>query len=169
MAELVIGIVGLAVTDPGVVVAFAQCGELLKNLATKFTNAPGPIQEIGAFGHGLHQGKLKLDLELAEWAFSIENLDTVLKDAVEDSLDQLRVALMEAASTLDGFFDKKGDVRRTYFALFGERKAARALNRLRRWQGDFESIIDLIDKKRRLVPDNPALGPREVESHPQSQ
>lgn len=69
-------------------------------------------------------------------------------------LHQLRLALLEAASTLAGFFDKKGDVRRTYFTLFGERRASRSLDELRKWQGDFESIIDLIDKKRRLVPNS---------------
>ncbi|KAL9004437.1 MAG: hypothetical protein Q9188_002736 [Gyalolechia gomerana] len=158
MAEFVLATVGLAVAVPGVAVSFVKCGEYIKNLADKFTNASSAIQDIRAFGLDLHRGKLRLNLELAEWAFSLSNLDPVVKDAVEDSLAQLRVALIDTAGTLDGFFDKRGDLRRTHFAFLGERKANRTLSNLRRWQGDFESIIDLIDKQQRIVPNNLVLG-----------
>src|SRR6266498_5255226 len=154
MAELILSAAGFALSAPGVATAFAQCGEYVQNLVHKFTHAPETIRNIGAFGHDLHQGKLKLDLELAEWAFSLEDLEPMIKDTLEDHLSQLRSALLDTAATLGSLFDRKGDVRRTYFAFLGERKATRVLNELRKWQGDFIGIIDLIDKKRRLVPDD---------------
>lgn len=153
MAE-VLAIVGFAVAVPGVAISFSQCGDYLQSLVRKFRQAPETIQKIGLFGHDLSQGKLKMDLELAGWVFSQEDIDVLIKDTVEDSLKELQSTLAEAAVMLNSFFDTKGNVRRTYFVLVGERRAARVMSELKRWQSDFDGIIDLIDKRKRLVPND---------------
>jgi hypothetical protein len=153
MAEI-LAVLGFAVAVPGVAISFARCGEYLEKLVARFTQAPEIIRKIGGFGHGLSQGKLKLDLELAEWVFSQDNIDDLIKDTLEDGLKELQVALAEAAVMLNSFFDKNGKVRQNYFVLIGERRAIKAMRELKRWQGDFDGIIDLIDKRRRLVPDD---------------
>ena len=154
MADLVLAIVGVAIAAPRVAVSLAQCGDHLKNLVHKFTNAPETVRKIGVFGIDLHQGKLKVDLELAECIFSADDVDEALKDALEDMLTQLKLALVQAATILNSFFDKKGNVRRAYFTLLGDRKTTQALDALKTWQRDFECLIEIIDKKRRLVSGN---------------
>jgi hypothetical protein len=153
MAEI-LAIIGFAVAVPGVAISFAQYGEYLQNLVAKFTQAPEIIHKIGRFGHDLSQGKMKLDLELAEWVFSQDNIDDLIKDTLEGSLKELQFALADSVAVLNSFFSKNGKVRRTYFVLAGERRATKVMGELKRWQGDFDGIIDLIDKRRRLVPDD---------------
>ncbi|KAI4189039.1 MAG: hypothetical protein L6R41_001742 [Letrouitia leprolyta] len=157
MAELILATVGLAVTIPGVASSFQQCGTHMKKLADRFKNAPSAVRAIGAFGLDLHRGKLQMDVEIAEWAFLQNDIHPHVKDGLEDCLAELRIALMEAAATLESFFDEKGQLRRTYYAFRGERRAERSLDNLRKWQKNFDEIVDSIDKKRRLVPNNLAL------------
>lgn len=152
MAELILAIVSVGVAAPGIAVSLAQCGEYLEKLVERFTDAPNAIRELGMFGHDLFYGKMKLNLELSEWVLNSDDVDDAIKQLVEDILNQLKLTLIRTASVLDSFFDKKGEVRRAKFALFGQQKGSRALREMREWQAEFESVLDLVEKKRRLVP-----------------
>src|ERR1700722_13146831 len=110
MAE-VLAIVGFAVAVPGVAVSFSQCGDYLRSLVRKFKQAPETIQKIGLFGHDLSQGKLKMDLELAGWVFSQEDIDVLIKDTVEDSLKELQSPLAEAVVRRTSSLERKETVR----------------------------------------------------------
>lgn len=161
MAEFILATVSLAVAVPSIALSFFECGKKIKEIADKFKNASSPksaVRDIGAFGVNLYRGKLRVNLEIAEWAFLQDDIHPDIKDGLEDCLDALKVALVGAAATLESCFDKKGQLKRTHFAFRGERRAARSLEDLRKWQQTFDGIVDEIDKKRRLVPNNLALG-----------
>jgi hypothetical protein len=58
-----------------IIIAFAECGEYIQKKVQTFKNAPAIIKELGRFGHDLHQGQIKINLELAEWANSLKDVD----------------------------------------------------------------------------------------------
>lgn len=165
MADLALAILGIGLSAPGVAVTYAQFGDYLYETVRSVTNAPKIVVEIGAFGHDLHQGKLKLDLDLAEWAFEQEDLPVALKDSLEDHIGKLRAALLEAKRTLDSLFDRRGEVNRAKFALIGRRKALQTVEGLKRWQADFAGIISLIDMRKRIIPDDLLLSNDKFKLH----
>lgn len=149
MAEL--GIAGLVLAIPGVILHCIQCGEYLYNLTNKFKSASESVRQIRAFSYELSHGRLKVSLELTEKVDIDPELDEHLKNAVRASLQQLQIALATVKSTLETFLDKDGKIRRMYFAFRGERKIQHELNELRQWQREFEGLIDLIYKRRALA------------------
>lgn len=152
MAELILGAVAFGIGTPGAIVALAQCGDYIKKKVDSFKNAPALVQEIGRFGYDLNQGKIKINIELAEWAYSLEDVDQSTKDAIEELINKLRQLLQEVDHTLSKLFDKNGQTRRMYFTLLGERKTQQVVKSLRNWQHDFFNIISLIEMRRRVVP-----------------
>src|SRR5437667_4784783 len=56
--------------------------ELLVVPLQSLDGAPKIVREIESFGHSLHQGKLKIDIELTAWALSQDDLDQDIKDAL---------------------------------------------------------------------------------------
>jgi hypothetical protein len=152
MAELILGAVAFGVGVPGAIVAFVECGGYIKKKVDSFRNAPAIVQDMGRFGHDLNQGKLKINIELAEWAYSLDDVDSSTKDAIEDLINKLRSLLQEVDYTLQKLFDRSGQIRRTYFTLLGERKAQQVVKSLKNWQHDFFNIISLIEMRRRVAP-----------------
>lgn len=151
MAELIIGAVGFGLGTPGLIIAFAQCGEYIEKKINTFKNAPQVVLEIGKFGHDLNQGKLKLSMELAQWAYSLEGLDQAIKDSIEDLVNKLASLLQEADYVLSKLVDKHGNVKRTYLTLIGERKAQQVVKSLRNWQHDFFNIISMVEMRKRVM------------------
>lgn len=150
--EGILAIIGFAFAIPGTIVAFAQCGEYISEKVSTFRNAPDVARELGRFGRNLHQGKLKLNLELAEWAYSLPDLDSVMKDGIEDHLDELRSRLRAVEHCLTKMFDERGEVRTLYFTFLGEKKAERLVQSLREWEHDFSNTLSLIEMKKRVLP-----------------
>lgn len=157
MAELILGALAFGLGTPGVIVAFAQCGDYLHRKVETFKNTPAIIQELGKFGYELHQGKIKLNLELAEWAYSFENIDQVIKDAIDEHISKLRTLVMEVDRYLRNMTDKNGQVRRLYFTLIGERKVQYVVKSLKDWQNDFFNTICLIEMRNRVLPQDASL------------
>lgn len=152
--EAILAIVGFSLAIPGTIVAFAQCGEYIENKVSTLKDAPKVAHELGRFGRNLHQGKLKINLELASWAYSLPDLDPVMKDGIEDHMDQLRNRLREVDYRLEKLFDKKGEVRTYYYTFIGEKKAEKLVQSLREWEHDFSNTLSLIEMKNRVLPHN---------------
>ena len=159
MAELILSAVALAVAVPGIAVSFAQCGVYLKDRVDRIKRAPATVVELGTFGHELYSGQLKENLELANWAYSRDDIDTSLKTVVEDQIERLRTGLIAADKILDKCFDEHGKVRRAYFFYPGEKNLKARMKILEQWQQIFWSTISLIEMKRRILPDPLLLTP----------
>jgi hypothetical protein len=157
MAELILGAVAFGIGTPGVIVAFAQCGEFIQKKVQTYNDAPVIIKEFGNFGYDLHQGKIKINLELAERAYSLEDVDQTIKDSIGDHITKLRAVVIEVKHCLDKMVDKKDQTRRLYFTFIGERKAQQVVKVLKAWQNDFFNIIELIEMKRRFLPQDVSL------------
>jgi hypothetical protein len=157
MAELILGAVAFGVAGPGVIIAFAECGEYIQKKVQKFKDAPAIIKELGRFGRDLHQGQIKINLELAEWADSLPDIDQIIKDSIGDYIIKLRTVLIEVEHCLSSMIDKNGQLRRFYFTLVGERKAQQIVKNLKRWQIDFFNVIHLIEMRRRVLSSDVSL------------
>lgn len=157
MAELILGAVAFGIGTPGVIIAFAQCGEYIQKKVHTFKDAPAIIQELGKFGRDLHQGQIKINLELAQWANSLQDVDQIIKDSIEDYIAKLRTVIIEVEHCLSGMVDKHGQLRRFYFTLVGERKAQQVVKNLKGWQIDFFNVIQLIEMRRRVLPSDVSL------------
>jgi hypothetical protein len=157
MAELILGAVAFGVAGPGVIIAFAECGEYIQKKVQKFKDAPAIIKELGRFGRDLHQGQIKINLELAEWANSLPDIDQIIKDSIGDYIIKLRTVLIEVEHCLSSMIDKNGQLRRFYFTLVGERKAQQIVKNLKRWQIDFFNVIHLIEMRRRVLSSDVSL------------
>jgi hypothetical protein len=157
MAELILGAVAFGVATPGVIIAFAQCGEYIQEKVQTFKDAPVIIKELGKFGRDLHQGQIKINLELAEWANSLEDVDQIIKDSIGDYITKLRTVLIEVEHCLSSMVDRNGQLRRFYFTLVGERKAQQIVKKLKSWQIDFFNVIQLIEMRRRVLPSDISL------------
>jgi hypothetical protein len=157
MAELILGAVAFGVATTGVIIAFAQCGEYIQEKVQTFKDASVIIKELGKFGHDLHQGQIKINLELAEWANSLEDVDQIIKDSIGDYITKLRTVLIEVEHCLSSMVDRNGQLRKFYFTLIGERKAQQIVKKLKSWQIDFFNVIQLIEMKRRVRPSDISL------------
>jgi hypothetical protein len=157
MAELILGAVAFGLGTPGIIVAFAQCGEFIQKKVQTFSNAPTIIKELGNFGYDLHQGKIKINLELAEWANSLDDVDQTIKDSIRDHITKLRTVVIEVEYCLSNMVDKNGQIRRLYFTFMGEKKAQQVVKILKSWQNDFFNIIALIEIRRRVLPQDVSL------------
>ncbi len=153
MADLILGAAALGVAVPGIVVAFAQCGEYFVKHLSKFKDAPELIQEMAKYGVEMYDGRMKDNLALMEWAFDQETTSASLKDDLEDQFERLKQSLIQADKVLRKSFDSKGGIRRTYFVVTGERKLRRALNDLERWHNDFWASMTRTEMQRRVLPD----------------
>ncbi|MCJ1479086.1 hypothetical protein MMC13_007770 [Lambiella insularis] len=103
--------------------------------------------------------ELKESLELANWAYSRDDVDTSLKLVVEDHVERLRTALIAADKILDKCFDETGNLRRAYFFYRGEKNLRASMKNLEQWQQAFWTTISLIEMKRRILPDPLLLTP----------
>ena len=157
MAELILGAVAFGIATPGVIIAFAECGEYIQNKVQTFKDAPAVIKELGRFGRDLHQGQIKINLELAEWANSLEDVDPMIKASIGDYITKLRTVLIEVEHCLSSMVDKNGQLRRFYFTVVGERKAQHIVKSLKSWQVDFFNVIHLIELRRRVLPSDVSL------------
>lgn len=157
MAELILGAVAFGVATPGVIIAFADCGEYIQKKVQTFNDAPAIIKELGRFGRDLHQGQIKINLELAEWANSLEDVDPSIKASIADYITKLRSVLIEVEHCLSSMVDKDGQLRRFYFTIVGERKAQHIVKNLKSWQADFFNVIHLIELRRRVLPSDVSL------------
>lgn len=168
MAEFIIGAVALGVASPAVVISFAQCGAYFNERISKLKNVPFLVQDMARFGSGLHSGRIKHNISLASWAYGQENISSELKDTLEDQIIRLKEALIQADKVLQRSFDERGQVKRGYFFMQGERKLKKILESLDKWQNDFWISISLIDMQRRLLPDPLLLSSKIFEVHPQT-
>ncbi|PVH97477.1 hypothetical protein DM02DRAFT_684921 [Periconia macrospinosa] len=150
MAELILGAVAFGVATPGVIIAFAECGKHIQKRIQTFNDAPAIVKELDKFGYELHQGKIKINLELAEWANSLDDIDQTIKDSIGAHINKLRAVVIEVEHCLSDMVDKNGQVRRFYFTFIGGRKAQRVVKVLKNWQNDFFNIIALIDMRNRV-------------------
>ncbi|KAH7408786.1 hypothetical protein DE146DRAFT_647191 [Phaeosphaeria sp. MPI-PUGE-AT-0046c] len=157
MAELILGAMAFGVATPGVILAFAECGEYIQKKVQTFKDAPAIIKELGRFGRDLHQGQVKINLELAEWANSLEDVDQIIKESIGDYITKLRTILMEVEHCLSGMVDKNGQLRRFYFTIIGERKAQQIVKSMKSWQAEFFNVIHLIEMRRRVLPSDVSL------------
>ncbi|MCJ1391015.1 hypothetical protein MMC18_003876 [Xylographa bjoerkii] len=153
MAEAILAAVAFGIAAPGIAVSFGQCGSYLKARVDRFNRAPAMVIELGTFGHELHSGQLKESLELANWAYSRDDIDGSLKSVVEDQVDRLRSGLIAADKLLDKCFDEHGNLKRAYFFYRGEKNLRISMNDLVQWQKAFWSTISLIEMRRRVLPD----------------
>lgn len=167
MAEFIIGAVALGVAAPGVVVAFTQCGAYFTEQISKIKNAPSLVQDMARYGTGLHGGQIKQNIDLAAWAYTQQDLTSELKDTLEDQINRLKEALIQADKVLQKSFDERGQVRRGYFFIKGERKLKKILGDLDKWQNDFWISMSLIDMRRSLLPDPLLLSNNIFKVHPQ--
>ena len=153
MAELILAVVALGVSGPGIAFSFAEYGRYIKSKIDSFRQAPAIAIRVGTFGHELHSGMLKESLALADWAYAQHDIDNGLKSVLEDQVDRLRQALIEIDKQLDRCFDEKGNIRRTKFMYSGERNIKASMNALDQWQRSFWGTISLIEMKKRVLPD----------------
>lgn len=157
MAELILGAVAFGIGTPGVIIAFAQCGEYIQKKVHTFKDAPAIIKELGTFGRDLHQGQIKINLELAQWANSLQDVDQIIKDSIGEYITKLRAVIIEVEHCLSSMVDKNGQLRRIYFTLVGERKAQQVVKNMKGWQMDFFNVIQLIEMRRRVLPSDVRL------------
>src|SRR5579862_4805867 len=157
MAELILGVLNAVFPTAGFPTTFAECGRYIGDRVDTFRNAPKIVEELKRFGYSLCDGQLKLDIELAEWAYKADDLDPSLRASLEDHLERLRGGLLAADKILDKLFDKDGEVKRGYFLFTGERNAKRVLENLHKWQNDFSGLIALIEMKKRTLPNQMLL------------
>lgn len=151
MAELILGAVGFGLATPGLIIAFAECGDYIEKKIHTFRNAPQVVLEIGKFGHDLNQGRLKIAMDLAKWAYSLDDLDQAIKDSIDDLVNKLVSVLKEADYVLSKLVDKQGNVKRAYLTIIGEKKAGQVVKALRNWQHDFFNIISMVEMRKRVV------------------
>jgi hypothetical protein len=157
MAELILGAVAFGIATPGVIIAFVQCGEAIQKKVHTFKDAPAIIKELGRFGRDLHQGQIRINLELAEWANSLQHIEQSIKDSIGDYITKLHTVLIEVEHCLASMVDKSGQLRRFYFTFLGERKAQQIVKNLKSWQNDFFKVILLIEMKHRVVQSDVSL------------
>jgi len=110
MAELRLGAVAFGIATPGVIIAFVQCGEAIQKKVNTFKDAPAIIKELGRFGRNLHQGQIKINLELAEWANSLQHIEQSIKDSIGDYITKLHTVLIEVEHCLASMVDKSGQL-----------------------------------------------------------
>lgn len=154
MAEI-IGLTSFAVGTPGVALAFCECGKYLLDRFNAFKNTPENILELKEFFRDLHQGQLKTNIEMAEWAFTVVDLDPALKSSLKNHLNKLRTELAAADKALDELFHKDGSLRRRtrYLEFLGLTRARKVMENLQKWQDVFRGSIDLVCMRRLVVPD----------------
>jgi hypothetical protein len=111
MAELILGAVSFALATAGFASTFAKCGKYIGDRVDTFRNAPKIVGELKRFGYSLYNGQLKLDVELVEWAYKVDDLDSSLKISLEEHLERLRGGLTAADKILDKLFDKDEEVK----------------------------------------------------------
>ena len=105
------------------------------------------------YGIEMYDGRIKDNLALMEWAFDQETTSASLKDNLEDQVERLKQSLIQADKVLKKTFDSKGGIRRTYFAVAGERKLRKALTDLEQWYNDFWASMTRTEMQRRVLPD----------------
>ena len=102
---------------------------------------------------------MKESLELANWAYSRDDVDASLKIVVEDQIERLRTGLIAVDKILDKCFDENGNLKRAYFFYPGEKNLKASMKNLEQWQQSFWTTISLIEMKRRILPDPLLLTP----------
>jgi hypothetical protein len=145
-------IAGLALAAPGVVSAFCEYGNWIRQRVHTFNNAKDVWKDLGKFGHVLSEGKLKLDIELAKNAYVADGFDPVLKKNLEAQIERLGVEVLAAKHLLasqntDSIFGKGK------FAISGESRAKKINKNLRSWQKDFSDLIFLVLTAKLELPD----------------
>jgi len=158
MAEI-LGTVGFIVSAPGVALSFCQIGKYMLDRFDAFKNAPENVLELKEFFRDMHQGTLKTNIELAEWAFTISDLDPALIASLENQLRKLHHELQTTNKTLDALFHPDGSLKKRtkYLEFFGLTPARTAMEKLRKWQDLFQGSIALVTMKKLVVPDDKLL------------
>ena len=151
MAELILSAVGVGIAIPEFAKTLTKSLNYLADMGRKYKNAPSIVQEICVFARDLGQGKLTLDVSLAEWATRVEDLDPKFKDSLQDYLQRLQEAVVETAGAIERLYDKDGSLKRFYFSTVGERRVTRAAKKFHRWHDDFIQMIELIEREKRLT------------------
>ncbi|MDI1491409.1 MAG: hypothetical protein OHK93_002618 [Ramalina farinacea] len=153
MAELILAAVALGAAGPGIALKFAQCGRYLKSKVDHYQQAPDIVVKFGTFGHNLHSGQLNESLVLANWAYSQDDVEVGIKDALEDQIDHLKAGVVAVDQHLDKCFDERGVLKRSKFLWSGERKLKASMNELDQWQRSFWHTISLVEMRKRVLPD----------------
>jgi serine/threonine protein kinase len=159
MAELVLSATGFALSAPGMALAFVSYARYLSDRFDAFKNAPENLRELREFFRDLYEGQLKTNIELAEWAFTVDDLDPALKASLENHLKTLRTELQEANQSLNELFHEDGSLRKRvkFLEFFGLTKARKVMESLRGWQEVFQGAIHLACMKKQMVPDDMLL------------
>lgn len=151
MAELILSAVGVGIAIPEFAKTVTKSLDYLADMGRKYKNAPKIVQEISVFARDLGQGKLTLDVSLAEWASRLEDLNPKFKDSLHDYLQRLQESVVETSAAIERLYDKDGSLKRFYFSTVGERRVTRAAKKFHRWQEDFVQLIELIEKEKSLT------------------
>ncbi|CAF9933586.1 hypothetical protein IMSHALPRED_009409 [Imshaugia aleurites] len=151
MAEAILTIVAFPVAVFTTLEAFQRCGEYIAKKVQSYKHAPKAAQNFQVFGTNLHQGLLKDNLEIAQWAFQANsNISSSSKKALESSLQSLKETLITADKLLDKFLKDDGSVHWRYRMLDPEQKFAACFKDLQSWQSVFVGIISILDKHRQV-------------------
>ncbi|KAF5604624.1 serine threonine kinase 33 [Fusarium pseudoanthophilum] len=162
MAELILSAVALGIAIPEFLKTLTKGLEQLAGIATKYRNAPQVLQEISLLARDLGQGKLTLNVSLAEWASRSEGLDPRLRESLYGYLQRLQAAITSTIIAVESLYDKDGALKRFYFSVIGERRLAKAAKKFHHWQTDFVQLIQLIEMEKRLTQRSPLLSDQEL-------
>lgn len=155
MAEIV-GLLGFGIAVPGVAISFAQCGKYMVDRFSAFKNAPENVLQIRSFFEELYQGKLKTNIELAEWAFKVPGIDPDLKSALQKQLERLKDEIRDSDVALRQLTHPDGSLRlRVRLSeFFGLTPVRKILQNLEKWQEQFQGSISLLAMKKLVVGDD---------------
>ncbi|KAL2672715.1 hypothetical protein Neosp_013429 [[Neocosmospora] mangrovei] len=148
MAELVLSAVGVGIAIPEFAKTVTKSLDYLADMGRNYKIAPRIVQEISVSARDLGQGKLTLDVSLAEWANRLEDLNPNFKDSLHDYLQRLQESVVETSAAIERLYDRDGSLKRFYFSTIGERRVTREAKKFHRWQEDFVQFIKLIEEEK---------------------
>lgn len=122
MAEFILAIVSFGLAAPSIVISVQRCGKYLSDRIHSFKDAPAVLAELGSIGRDLYQGQLKVDIEIAEHAFSSDEHDDTLKKSLDHHVKELAAQLLEASKFVEGI-SIDNTFQRLWFSAIYEKKA----------------------------------------------
>ncbi|KAG4440556.1 hypothetical protein IFR05_003972 [Cadophora sp. M221] len=153
--ELSLAVVGVVLAGPGIAVAFRDFGAHVVKRIQTIKNAPDLIVQLQKVGRAICDGRLQSCIDIAEYAFSLEDLNRALHADLVRGLEQMREELLNIDALLEKLIEEDGSVSRAKLMLpprwTWRTDAKRIIKRFDKIQNSFQLTITIAEARHRSL------------------
>ncbi|KAH7370825.1 hypothetical protein BKA65DRAFT_489301 [Rhexocercosporidium sp. MPI-PUGE-AT-0058] len=153
--ELSLAVVGVVLAGPGIAVAFGDFGTYVVKRIQTIKNAPDLIIQLQKVGRAICDGRLRSCIDIAEHAFSLEDLDPALHADLVRGLEQMREELLNIDTLLRRLVEEDGSIRRAKLMLpprwTWRIDAKRIIKKFDKIQNNFQLTITIAEARHRSL------------------